>query len=68
MKASGIKLQCTLWGRVIPFPVCLDSWMTIMLEICNKNDNIFFMPSLNALFCVALKLTEVHEKLEVVSG
>lgn len=39
-----------------------------MLEICNENDNICFMPSLNVLFCIALKLTEVCGKLEVVSG
>lgn len=39
-----------------------------MLEIRAENDNICFTPSLNALFCIALKLTEVHGKLEIVSG
>jgi len=44
---------------------CLD---TITLEISTENDNFCFMPSVNILFCIALKLIEVNRKLEVVSG
>lgn len=39
-----------------------------MLEIHAENDNICFMPGLNALFFIALKLTELHGKPEVFLG
>lgn len=39
-----------------------------MLEIPNKTNNICFMPSLNVLFSIALKMTEVHGKLGDASG